>query len=193
MPDFITPLRQSELMDEVQTNSQWEVMGKRNVSHYQFKFDYSTKSVHRNELDNQLPLWAIALLDQYSNFRPNQPRANQLTINRYGIGGGIAPHVDTHSSFLSQMLVFSLGSDVVMEFRAKKNGSYVTHNVLLPHGSLMILEDAARYGWEHCIRARNVDVIDGLVKRRDVRISLTFRSVRTDINSCDCDFKDLCK
>ena len=42
---------------------------------------------------------------------------DQITVNEYPPGCGIAPHVDTHSAFTGTILSLSLGDRCVMEFR----------------------------------------------------------------------------
>jgi alkylated DNA repair dioxygenase AlkB len=42
---------------------------------------------------------------------------DQVTVNEYPPGCGIAPHVDTHSAFTGTILSLSLGDRCVMEFR----------------------------------------------------------------------------
>lgn len=43
-------------------------------------------------------------------------RPDQLTVNIYEPGGGIPPHVDSHSPFEESIASLSLGSDIVIEF-----------------------------------------------------------------------------
>lgn len=51
------------------------------------------------------------------------PLANQLTVNEYRRGQGIAGHVDTHEGFGDGVVSLSLAADVVMEFtRAARDG-----------------------------------------------------------------------
>ena len=42
---------------------------------------------------------------------------DQVTVNEYPPGCGIAPHVDTHSAFTETILSLSLGDRCVIEFR----------------------------------------------------------------------------
>lgn len=87
----------------------------------------------------------------------------------------------------------SLGSDVVMEFR---NGRSPIVNCWVPRRSLLIMSKESRYGWTHGITPRKIDIINlagsGLTARhRDVRVSLTFRTLKQD--SCSsCGFPKLC-
>lgn len=48
---------------------------------------------------------------------PHVPVIDQLTVNEYTPGVGIAPHVDAHSSFTGSVLSLSLCGSCVMVFR----------------------------------------------------------------------------
>ena len=50
-------------------------------------------------------------------------------------------------------------------------------HVFLPPRSLLLLSGEARYEWTHAIAPRATDVVDGEVRARGERVSLTFRSV----------------
>uniref|UniRef100_A0A7S1Z980 Fe2OG dioxygenase domain-containing protein n=1 Tax=Ditylum brightwellii TaxID=49249 RepID=A0A7S1Z980_9STRA len=103
------------------------------------------------------------------------PNINQCTLNEYAPGQGIGSHIDTISAFDDGLLSLSLGSGVVMEFRYQ--GSVETKKlVYLPPKSLLLMSKEARYEWEHYIVTRSTDTVEGVVKRREKRISLTFRT-----------------
>lgn len=63
-------------------------------------------------------------------------------------------------------------------------------SVVLPRRSVLVLNDDARYTWSHAIATRKTDLIDGAVKPRGVRTSLTFRTIRD--RPCDCNFLTHC-
>lgn len=48
---------------------------------------------------------------------PDVPVIDQLTVNEYTPGVGIAPHVDAHSSFTGSILSLSLLGSCIMVFR----------------------------------------------------------------------------
>ncbi|KAJ3140100.1 hypothetical protein HK100_010477 [Physocladia obscura] len=52
----------------------------------------------------------------------------------------------------------------------------------------------ARFAWEHAIRGRRADVINGERVDRVLRVSLTFRGVRVDSAEtvCNCEWNGLC-
>eukprot|EP00842_Homolaphlyctis_polyrhiza_P004753 jgi/Hompol1/5279/HPOL_004302-RA len=232
--DFVTADEELELLRAINSNSpagpsdssdpsdpkdHWQKLAQRRVQHHGFRFDYPANEVDRSAFDSldprpPLPLWTQPLLDRYASLFPLNNRPNQLTINHYIPGGGIAPHTDRHSSFLSPIVIISLGSGLVMEFRkaidrssdaiiacqsdqptSRNNAeqAFVTHNVFLAPRSLVVLDKEARYCWEHAIRPRKMDLVDGKVIERRERFSLTFRNVRDkDAPPCDCGSTSLC-
>lgn len=80
-----------------------------------------------------------------------------------------------------------------MEFRQPATGKHVS--VFLPRRSLLIMSQESRYGWTHGITPRKMDVVNkkncGLsVVKREVRVSLTFRRLKSE--PCCCEFHSLC-
>jgi alkylated DNA repair protein alkB homolog 8 len=188
--DFVTPTTQDELIASVIQQGEkgrWEFLNRRAVQHYGYKFDYPLNDIRRVSVDEKLPTWCESILKAYQALYPSNPLPNQLTMNRYMPGDGIAYHTDRHSSFEGPILIISLGSDIVMDFKSI-SGDVVS--VVLFTGSLLVMKDEARYGWQHVIRPRKVDLIDGKISQRRCRWSLTFRTLRR--SSCVCNFKQLC-
>lgn len=150
----------------------------RQVKHFGFEFLYGLNTVDPNKpLDEKIPnechvLWEI--LKQKNNFFSHFV-PDQLTVNKYEAGQGIPSHCDTHSPFQDPIISLSLGSDIVMEF--KKDQKCV--NVLLKKKSLLIMSGESRYGWQHGITPRSMDIVpvNGSlsVRKRSVRCSFTFR------------------
>ncbi|KAI8915821.1 hypothetical protein EDD86DRAFT_196929 [Gorgonomyces haynaldii] len=194
--DFVNESEETELIDAFVAEGEkgrWQKLQNRNVQHFGFRFDYALKQVDKDALDREsaFPDWIQPLLDRYRTNYPHNPKPDQLTLNHYHPGGGIAPHCDTHSSFLSPLLLISLGSDIIMEFK-QTIPKEETVFVVLPKRSLAIMGGDSRYGWEHVIRPRKVDLINGFLHERKDRYSLTFRTVRPDDQPCDCHFKHYC-
>ena len=108
---------------------------------------------------------------------------DQLTVNDYMPGQGIPPHVDTHSPFQEVFASLSLKSGATMHFKNQSNNAI---DIYLQPRSLMIFSGEARYNWLHSIALRKVDKVEGLLKFRHRRVSLTFRKVKTD--PCTCKF-----
>lgn len=146
---------------------------------------------------------------QAANERECAPPPNQLTVNEYARGVGLAPHVDTHSAFAGALLSLTTSGHTVMEFRRDKRRKalllprYVSTSFrqtdpiscasILPlvRRSLLVLEGEARYGWQHYIPSRKHDYIEyKIVERPERRLSFTFRSLRN--GPCTCSFPEYC-
>ena len=112
---------------------------------------------------------------------------DQLTVNDYMPGQGIPPHVDTHSPFQEILASIGLKSGVTMHFR---NPEGVTTDLYLEPRSLVVMSGEARYNWLHSIAMRKIDRLDGLLKFRHRRVSLTFRKLKT--TQCTCKWSSLC-
>mmetsp|Transcript_48240 Transcript_48240/g.35421 ORF Transcript_48240/g.35421 Transcript_48240/m.35421 type:complete len:115 (-) Transcript_48240:798-1142(-) len=102
-------------------------------------------------------------------------------------GQGIPPHVDTHSPFQEIFASLSLKSGVTMHFRTLDND---LKDLYLEPRSLLIFSGEARYNWLHSISQRKIDKVDGLLRFRHRRISLTFRKIKFD--PCRCRYPQLC-
>lgn len=118
----------------------------------------------------------------------------QLTVNEYEPGQGIAAHIDTFNCLGPEIFVLSLGGGVTMNMVKRQEGEGEgkgegeeggtdpsegsTGNrkaMWLPPRSLLLLSGEARYSWSHAIPSRLTDTVDGQVRERQRRISLTFR------------------
>ena len=118
--DFVTPEEEREILAAVDADTRWQRLAKRRVLHYGFAFDYGTR-------DRTPPPCAPAprLCDVLLERAAALPiegidrvaACDQLTVNEYERGVGLAPHVDTHSAFGPVLLSASLAGSAVMEFR----------------------------------------------------------------------------
>ena len=100
--------------------------------------------------------------------------ADQILVNKYEPGQGIAPHTDDARHFGPRVAALSLGSDVTMDWA--RGDRYVA--LRAPRRSLVVFEGEARERWTHGIAARASDVVGGRRVRRGVRYSVTFRTLR---------------
>jgi alkylated DNA repair protein alkB family protein 8 len=121
--------------------------------------------------------------DDISNNTNKQALFQQLTVNQYLPGQGIAPHIDTESCIGPIIPVINLASGItmLMEKRKSNNNDDTDHRVKkhiwLPRRSLLILSGESRYLYSHGIAPRNTDKVNGTLIPRQIRISLTFRQV----------------
>lgn len=172
--EYITPDEEAGLIRTI--NAQlWITELKRRVQHYGYRYDYKARSVTPESYLGALPEW----LSPYANrlradgFFPVPP--DQMIVNEYRPGQGIAPHVDCVPCFTDTIASLSLSSPCVMEFTHTETQQRIP--VLLEPRSLVILSGDARYRWQHSIPHRKTDRHDGQILSRGRRLSLTFRKV----------------
>lgn len=171
--DFIDAGTEAKLIAEIDAQI-WVVDYDRRLQYYGY----------RNELEApydlvEFPVPLPALISQLSEKIVAQfllrDKPDQVIINEYLPGQGIRPHKD-RNYFDNQICGINLGSGCVMKFN-KVNGREV-HDVAIPRRSLYVLQDDARYKWNHSIPPRKKDTIDGIVQHRERRVSITYRKVK---------------
>jgi alkylated DNA repair dioxygenase AlkB len=97
---------------------------------------------------------------------------DQVIVNEYEPGQGIARHTDCKPCFGPTVAMVSLASDIEMDFTGPVGQ---TERLKLERCSLLVLSGQAREEWGHEIAKRRSDPQFGIQRRR--RVSLTFRSV----------------
>ena len=173
-PDFINQSMEDQLMREIDSQT-WIVDYDRRLQYYGY----------RNELEKPydlipFPIPFPPLIKKLSeeiverNILVSQP--DQVIINEYVPGEGIRPHKD-RNYFENQICGVNLGSGCIMRFIKVSGGDVV--DVEVPRRSLYVMQDEARYKWKHAIPPRKKDNIDGNLKHRERRLSITYRKVKT--------------
>jgi len=213
-PDFVSETEAQELLAAIDACA-WDTSIKRKVQHYGHAFDYARLAIADDSAaaPPQLPEFAALVVQRLTSLGRLPHTVNQLTVNEYLPGIGIASHCDAHSAFEDGIVSLTLGSGIVMEFRrpeADNSSGKVSvgkhhrlalppasednalhKNVWLPTNSLLIMRGEARYAWQHGIAWRKTDCInDGQTLARGRRISMTFRTARH--RPCDCQWPMLC-
>lgn len=122
-----------------------------------------------------IPPWGRRLADRLLADKITSTPFDQMLVNEYLPGQGIALHRD-YEPYGRTVVSLSLLSPCVMEFRHLETGR--TKRLLLERRSLLVLSDAARYDWQHGIAARKRDNWQGIVFERRRRLSITFRFVQ---------------
>lgn len=148
----------------------------------EFTFNEAGEAVPFSQEDQSAENKKETVYDRHGMF-------DQLTANDYMPGQGIPPHVDTHSPFEEIFVSLSLKSGVSMNFRTPEGAQKDVY--LLPR-QLIVFSGEARYNYLHSIATRKLDKVDGLLKFRHRRISLTFRKLKFDGAECKCRFPKLC-
>lgn len=172
IPDFIDPAMEAALMQEIDTQT-WVVDYDRRLQYYGY----------RNELETPYSLIAIPvpmpplvqqLSEQIVARGILQYQPDQVIINEYLPGQGLRPHKD-RNYFENQICGINLGSGCIMRYIKIKGGDVV--DVAVPRRSLYLMQDDARYKWNHSIPPRKKDTINGEVQYRERRWSITYRKV----------------
>jgi alkylated DNA repair dioxygenase AlkB len=122
-----------------------------------------------------LPPWGQALVERLHADGVGDRRFDQILVNEYTPGQGISFHRD-YEPFDRTVVSLSLLSPCVMDFRRLSGG--LRDSMLLEPRSLLVLEDEARYDWEHGIARRKSDRWVGAVVPRRRRLSVTFRMLK---------------
>ncbi len=166
--DYIRLDEEHALLNHV-ASEPWDTEWRRRVQRYGMGYG---RGVTR-----EFPAWLIPLARRVAS-DANFPRfPENCVVNEYLPGQGIAPHKD-YSSFGSTIACVSLGSDVFLDLTHPRSGEEVS--VLVPARSLWVLADEARTDWLHGIAPRLHDVVEGRKRRRERRVSITFRIAASD-------------
>lgn len=168
---FISPDDEQRLLATVDT-SEWQVDLSRRVQHYGWRYDYAARTVNADQYLGPLPDWLEAVARRIAGSTPME-LADQVIVNEYEPGQGIARHTDCRPCFGPTVAMVSLGSDIQMDFEPPTGGQLVP--LLAPRRSLIVLSGEARAEWKHGIARRKSDRRFGLTRSR--RVSLTFRRV----------------
>jgi alkylated DNA repair dioxygenase AlkB len=168
--NFLSNLIEDELLNEIDSQK-WVVDYDRRLQYYGY----------RNELEKPYDLVAFPVpmppfIKQLSQQIVDRhiliAQPDQVIINEYLPGQGIRPHKD-RNYFENQICGINLGSDCIMQFT---KGDDVV-DIEVPRRSLYVMQDEVRYKWKHAIPPRKKDIIDGNVKHRERRLSITYRKV----------------
>lgn len=207
-PDFVGEEEALELLAAVDARP-WDTSIRRRVQHYGRAFDYARLRLAEDRCVEELPDFCTDLVHRIADSGVVPCRPDQLTVNEYQPGTGIAFHVDAHSAFEDGIVAITLGAGIVMELRRLGDGckasvgryhrgdpppdtaTVLQKNVWLPPNSMLVLRGEARYVWQHGIAWRKTDCLaEGEVVPRRRRVSLTLRAARG--RPCGCAWPASC-
>ena len=174
IPNFIDKSEVKSFIDSI-NSEEWLSDIKRRVQHYGFKYDYKARLIDYSMFIGQLPHWAMTMAQKLFDEKHIGVLPDQLIINEYEPGQGIANHVDCEPCFGDTIISISLGSSCVMDFINFRTKQKV--EVMLESGSLVVLSGESRHNWTHGIAQRKTDNFKGIKTDRRLRISMTFRKV----------------
>lgn len=177
VPAFLTPAEQEDAVRRIDANDgAWLTSLSRRVQHYGWRYDYAARAVTSDMRIGPLPGWLEALAQRLYEAGGFERVPEQVIINEYEPGQGIAMHAD-HPGFGDAVAMVSLGDDWAMEFSrvGRAGDDPMTASMTLERGSALVLTGEARREWRHGIAKRRKER-DGRERKR--RLSLTFRTVR---------------
>ncbi len=174
LPDYLTNTAHDALWEVIHAQA-WLGDLKRKVQHYGYKYDYKARRIDLAMKIGNLPTWADELAERLWQERIFAEKPDQLIINAYEAGQGIAAHVDCEPCFTDTVVSISLGSGCIMDFTHV--GTKEKKSLLLEARSAVVLQGESRYDWQHGIASRKTDLYEGVRHERQKRVSLTFRKV----------------
>lgn len=174
LPNYITNLEVKTLIESINAEP-WLSDIKRRVQHYGYKYDYKARSIDYSMFLGPLPKWALPMAQRLYSESHCSIIPDQLIINEYEPGQGIANHIDCEPCFGDTIISISLGSSCIMDFINSITKQKI--ELLLESGSLVVLSGEARHNWTHGIAQRKKDISNGVKTDRNLRISMTFRKV----------------
>jgi alkylated DNA repair dioxygenase AlkB len=175
LPDFLTAEQEATLLQQID-GEEWITDLKRRVQHYGYRYDYQSRGLDDSLALGALPNWLQVLAQTLAvpYFNGNLP--DQVIANEYLPGQGISAHIDRQDCFGDTVVSLSLGSTCIMDFiqpAEKRKQSF-----LLELRCLLVVQQDARYLWQHAIAPRKKDSWNQQLLHRGRRVSLTFRTVR---------------
>jgi len=172
--DFLSGEEAKRIVASIDS-SVWSEDLRRRVQHYGYKYDYKARSISESMRAAPLPPWAVSLGNRLVKRGLFEVVPDQVIVNEYLPGQGIAPHIDCVPCFGDTVASVSFLAPCVMVFSKVSGGEAV--DIDLASGSVVLLSGECRYDWRHGIAARSQDRVAGAVRPRMRRLSATFRTV----------------
>lgn len=163
--EYITPSEEAMLVAMIDA-AEWDLAWERRRQLYGATYGPGEGT------ERSIPQWGLDLATRMHRDGVCDRPFDQMLINEYQPGQGIALHSD-YEPFDRTVVSLSLLSPVLMEFRNPTDGRRAA--LLLEPRSLLVLSDEARYVWQHGIARRKNDRWHGRPVPRRRRLSVTFR------------------
>ena len=167
--DFLSDGEQQTLQRALEALNYSEVRmhgqaAKRQVRHFGYLYGYESWSL---EPTDSIPYELAWLRERCATFADELPeKLDEVLVSRYPPGAGIGWHRDA-PMFGAKVVGVSLVSEARMRFQRRLSGVRYTFDITLAPGSAYILQDEARWAWQHSIPPV-----------KSLRYSITFRTVK---------------
>jgi len=169
--EFITPAEERVLLWHADAG-EWSDYWSRRTQFYGIKYNRGTGRIDSTQEGKALPSWCESVSRRLVDHGFLNRMPNQIGVNEYLPGQGIASHVD----YLNGAVIsLSLGSGCVMDITEPRSRRKVS--LWLAPRSIVVLSGTVRNVWEHGIARRLKDIVDGRPINRGRRVSITFRDV----------------
>lgn len=174
IPNFINAEEEQTLLEYIDAQP-WNTSLSRRTQHYGYEYNYTDKEAKKPT--TPIPESFEYLMERLVERGVLTERPDQLIINEYKPGQGIAPHTDHVKYFADGIVSISLGAPVVMDFLlSPSGGKQIKKSGVLTRRSALLMRGPARYKWRHGIANRMSDPPP--VGKRERRVSLTFRKMK---------------
>jgi alkylated DNA repair dioxygenase AlkB len=172
-PNYISKAAEHDLLTAVDAAA-WSTHWQRRTQHYgrSYRENAHPSLADEGSSNSYLPEWIMQVRQRLVDDQIFGKVANQMGINEYLPGQGIAGHVDYHGG---EVVSISMGSGCLMDFH-KLDGSKNASMWLAPR-SLVALKGEARSLWTHGIARRKTDIVNGITIARARRVSVTLRCI----------------
>jgi alkylated DNA repair dioxygenase AlkB len=125
---------------------------------------------------NALPTWLSWLVTRVRQDGWLRDEVVNAVINEYLPGQGISAHFD-HPAFGPTVVAVSLGAATSLELENPSAPQLSKVTLDVQPRSLWVLGGQARSHWQHGIAARQSDLVNGLKRPRERRVSVTLRTL----------------
>ena len=161
-PNYITVEYENELIALIDSQK-WNLDLKRRTQHYGYKYDYTARSLDASYYLGEMLYRIGELCNKLHGDGVFIKKPDQVIINEYTPGQGIAPPVDCIPCFCGVIYSLSLASGCFMDLRYGN----VRKSIYLEPRSLLVFQGDVRYKWKHGIAARKSD--NGLRRGRVIK------------------------
>jgi alkylated DNA repair dioxygenase AlkB len=170
--NYVGAEEERELLAHIEQGP-WETDWRRRIQ--QYGLGYAGEHGAKATWLRDFPEWLLPRARRVAEDGGFERFPENCVINEYIPPLGIGPHRD-YGAFGDKIACVSLASDIVTDFRNPKTAQRVS--VYVPARSLWVISREARWEWQHGIASRLTDVIEGERRRRERRVSITFRTAK---------------